>query len=217
MPVRKIPNYRGRRHTIGKYPSVKLNRMVAFESQIELDFIITLEYEKDVSWFEEQPVVTDFQIGGKTHHYTPDFLYTDGGQHILADCKPAKFAALAENRVKFAAATQWCEGRGWEFRVITDTELRSGFRLENIKALANHARISVNPHLRTEILDTLSTTGETTIDQLLQSIQGSGNDNELMPAVFNLAYYHLLEINIDDEPLSRNSIVSLPDVGRRNI
>ena len=214
MPVRKIPNYRGRRHTIGKYPSVKLNRMVAFESQIELDFIITLEYEKGVIWFEEQPVVIDFQSGGKTHHYTPDLLYTDGGRHILADCKPAKFAALDENRVKFSAATQWCAAQGWEFRIITDVALRTGFRLKNIKRLAYYSRTVVPPDLRTEILGRFNTIEMMTIDQLLQSIGNGDAENTMMSAIFSMAYHHTLEINIDDEPLSRNSIVSLPEINR---
>lgn len=213
MPVRKIRNYRGRRHTIGKYPSIKLGRMVTFESQIELDFIVTLDYEKAVNWFEEQPLTIDFQRDGKLHHYTPDFLYSEGEHHILAECKPAKFTKTRSNLSKFAVATQWCAVQGWQFRVITDTALREGFRLKNIKFLSNYARISVPSNLQTKILDNLCGMGMATIAQLSQSIECRENANLLMPAIFNLAYYHILEIHIDDEPLSRNSTVMLPNRG----
>jgi hypothetical protein len=41
---------------IGLFPSLKMGRMVAFESLIEQDYLYVLDYEAAVTAFEEQPL-----------------------------------------------------------------------------------------------------------------------------------------------------------------
>jgi hypothetical protein len=106
MPVRKVSN-RGK-NIIGGLPSIKLSRMVAFESLIERDLIYLLEFEQEVAWYAEQPFTIPYQHHGKALAYTPDFHILRGGQNVVAECKPAKFANTDENLVKFEAASAWC-------------------------------------------------------------------------------------------------------------
>jgi hypothetical protein len=70
MPVRKVSNRGG--NIIGKFPSIKMRRMIAFESLLERDFIYLLDYDKDVEWFEEQPLTIEYQHEGKRRHCIPD-------------------------------------------------------------------------------------------------------------------------------------------------
>lgn len=54
MPVRKIPkNYLS---VTGGFASRKNGRMLGFESPLERDYMILLEYDDLVERFEEQPV-----------------------------------------------------------------------------------------------------------------------------------------------------------------
>ena len=71
MPVRKVSG-RGR-NMIGHFPSLKLGRMVAFESLIEQDYLYVLDYETEVTWFEEQPLTIAYTWQEKPYEYTPDF------------------------------------------------------------------------------------------------------------------------------------------------
>jgi hypothetical protein len=71
MSIRKVSNRGG--NTIGRLPSLKVDRMVSFESLLERDFIYWLEFEPTVSWFSEQPLTLSYQHGQRTLHYTPDF------------------------------------------------------------------------------------------------------------------------------------------------
>jgi hypothetical protein len=59
MPVRKVHN-RGE-NIIGKFPSLKMKRMVSFESTIERDYLYLLDYEADITHFEEQPLTIESQ------------------------------------------------------------------------------------------------------------------------------------------------------------
>jgi hypothetical protein len=71
MSVRRVSNRGG--NIVGHFPSLKLGRMVAFESLIERDFIYLLDYEPAVEHFSEQPLVIRYQHAGKKRQYTPDF------------------------------------------------------------------------------------------------------------------------------------------------
>ena len=77
MPVRKVSNRGG--NIVGRFPSLKMGRMIAFESLLERDFIYLLDYDVRVEWFEEQPLTIEYQHDGQALHYTPDFHCRRGG------------------------------------------------------------------------------------------------------------------------------------------
>jgi hypothetical protein len=209
MPVRKVSN-RGRKNVIGKFPSLKMQRMVSFESTLELDYIHLLEYEREVSWFEEQPLTIEYEFEGESHHYTPDFHVIRLGQDWLIECKPDKFVDTGENQRKFSAAESWCEDRGWFFKVVTDEELRSGYRLKNVKFLWPFARHSIGPAVRSRVYAKLleAETPLTVLD--LANYAEPGEPTQGLIAVYLLAFRHEVAIPLDDAPISVASPVTLP-------
>jgi hypothetical protein len=86
MPVRKVSNRGG--NAVGRFPSTKMGRMIAFESLLERDFIYLIDYDSAVEWFEEQPLSIEYLHESKLLHYTPDFHLLESGQHVLVECKP---------------------------------------------------------------------------------------------------------------------------------
>lgn len=72
MPIRKIPkNYRS---VTGFFSSLKNNKSIAFESTLERDFYLYLEFEEDVASYEEQPLKIEYKINTLTYSYTPDAI-----------------------------------------------------------------------------------------------------------------------------------------------
>jgi len=72
MPVRKIPkNYRS---VTGTFASIKNKRNIFYESLLERDFFLLLEFDKTVSSYEEQPIKLYYDRYGKKTKYTPDCL-----------------------------------------------------------------------------------------------------------------------------------------------
>ncbi len=209
MPVRKV-SHRGGKNVIGKFPSLKMQRMVSFESTLELDYLHLLEYEQEVNWFEEQPLTIGYEYEGESHHYTPDFHLVRLSQDWLIECKPNKFVDTEENQRKFSAAGTWCEGRGWFFKVVTDEELRSGYRLKNVKFLLPFARRRVDPAGRSRIQARLleAKTPLSVLD--LANYVEPGELIQGLIAVYCLAFHHELTIPMDDAPISGASPVTLP-------
>lgn len=202
MPVRKVSN-RGR-NAIGKFPSTKMKRMIAFESLLERDFIYLLDYDPAVEWFEEQPLSIEYLREGKLLHYTPDFHLLEDGQHALVECKPERFVETEENRRKFGVAQEWCRGHGWEFRVVTEQQIRSGFHLQNVKLLAQYARQKVDSAIRSNIFASLQEAKTDISVQDLAQVIGS----PVAASIFCLAYQHEISLALDQAPISGATIVS---------
>lgn len=73
MPVRKIPT--NRRSITGLVSSRKNDRMTGFESSLERDFLLLLDFDRNVERYEEQPVTIRYRDReGKRRTYTPDVL-----------------------------------------------------------------------------------------------------------------------------------------------
>ena len=99
MPLRK-PSSNGR-NIIGKMPSVKMKRMINFESLIECDMAYILDYAPNVISFEEQAPLIDFEAKGKTHRYIPDFLvHLIQNRTLILECKPDSLVDTEENQRK---------------------------------------------------------------------------------------------------------------------
>ena len=207
MPVRKVSNRGG--NIIGHFPSLKLGRMVAFESLIERDFIYLLDFESDVAWFAEQPLTIPYQHQDKILNYTPDFHIIRDSQNILVECKPWKLTDKDDNQRKFAAAQAWCAVRGWAFQVVSDEQLRRGHRVRNVKLLTQFARYNIEPtmkhHLRTFLA---GTPGPVRIADVMVNVAPERPQTVIIP-ILHLAFHHELALPLDEAPISTNSPVRL--------
>ncbi len=71
-PTRKIGPFN--RGLTGKVGSTKNSRMHDFESSLERDLLITLEFDGFVESYCEQPVCIEYLHEGATSRYTPDVI-----------------------------------------------------------------------------------------------------------------------------------------------
>ncbi|NTU62391.1 MAG: hypothetical protein HGB05_03095 [Chloroflexi bacterium] len=206
MSVRKVSNWGG--NIIGKFPSLKLNRAVQFESTLERDYLHVLDYDQAVTFFEEQPLVIEYQHAGKARRYTPDFHIVWCHQNILIECKPAPLVNTEANQRKFIAARQFCMEQGWEFQIITDAELRRGFRLSNIKLLRRYACHVIHPAIKSQIYAYLQ--GAPALLTIGQIQAVTTHPVVALTSVLHMAFYHELVIDLDQAPIAVNSSVTLP-------
>jgi hypothetical protein len=206
MPVRKVSNRGG--NAIGRFPSTKMGRMIAFESMLERDFIYLLDYDPAVEWFEEQPLCIEYLHETKLLRYTPDFRLLECGQHVLVECKPERFVETEENRRKFAGARAWCAGQGWEFRIVTDQQVRNGYRLQNIRLLAQYARQEVDIAIRSRVHTFLhEARTPVSVRELAYAILPT-HPAVVITSIFCLAYHHEIVLSTDDAPISDATNVS---------
>jgi hypothetical protein len=126
------------RSLTGRFASGKARRAIGFESSLERDLEVLLEFDPRVLDFEEQPVHVAWRSpDGKPHVYTPDFLVTytrfdparDPQIKCLVEVK-YRFDLvknLAQYRLPLKAALAYAADRGWRFKILTDFEIRGRY------------------------------------------------------------------------------------------
>jgi len=146
-PVRRIRPNTG--CITGKRPSVKTNTIHAFESSLERDFLMLLEFNEEVVKYAVQPLTIEVEGNTKRKKYTPDvavyFCHSLHKVPWLCEIKyrqellshPAHYAAL------FAIARRYAVLNGFNFQVFTEIEIRTHF-LANLKFLSRYRHGPVN-------------------------------------------------------------------------
>jgi hypothetical protein len=206
-PVRKVSGGGG--NVTGCLPSLKLGRMVDYESLIEHNYIMLLEYDPEVVWYLEQPLTISYVCNGKRREYTPDFCVLRGEQFSLVECKPSDSVEEVENQTKFEAATAWCSEHECEFLLVTDDELNAGHRLANVRLLLQFARYPGDCQLEERMVSCLAGAGASLpVVDLLEKVAPDNPPSAMIP-LLHMAFHHRVEIALDDGPISDESQVWL--------
>lgn len=142
-PIRKIGL--GRRALAGMIPSDKLSetKIARFESSLERDFYVLLEFNPLVLRWDPQPVRLRVDEGSPS--YVPDVLVSyvrdhsdpGSGYRVLYEIKHRE--ELRKNwalfKPRFKAARRYAKSQGWAFRIATEREIRDSDLLWNAKFL----------------------------------------------------------------------------------
>jgi hypothetical protein len=193
---------------IGKFPSVKLRRMVGYQSLIERDFIYLLDYDPAVSTYCEQPVTLHYLYDGKRRCYTPDFSFTADGRQFLVECKHHQYIQPEANRPKWDAARDWSSVHNTKFRVVTEQMIRVGCYLTNVKRLTDAARYAVTAKVQMEVQHYLEAHDGVRLIDLVERLDGVPTAGAVT-VILHLVYRQLLWIPLSS-PITPDSPVFLP-------
>lgn len=160
---------------------------VTFESSLERDWFILLDFDLDVARFMEQPFTVSYRFDGQQRRYTPDALAEFGktsGRSRTVVYEIKYHDDLRENwheyRPRFLAANHHCRANGWTFALLTEREIRTPL-LENATFLRRYRTIPDQPLIRMQLLYTLQALGPTTPQALLAAAYASQQSR--MPAL----------------------------------
>jgi hypothetical protein len=143
-PVRSIPSYRGQRNFPGLYFAACCGRHIGFESWLERDEAMALDFDPVMVAFAAQPFRLKWPERGGGPRHTPDFFARRvDGAGVVIDCRPADRIGPGDREV-FAATELACRSVGWEFRLVTGHD---PVWLGNVRWLAGYrqARFRLEP------------------------------------------------------------------------
>lgn len=181
----------------GMVASRKNDRMTGFESSLERDFLLLLDFDPTVARYEEQPVRIEYaDATGRRRTYTPDVLiYYHYDPTVSVDTRPLLcevkyrddlFANWKEYKPKIRAGRAHAHGCGWRFQIVTEREVRTPY-LENAKFLRPYRRIEVDEGNIILLLDTLRGMGEADPESVLTTIHHDRTKRaELLPILWRL-------------------------------
>ncbi len=213
MPVRMVPkNYRS---LTGLVPNSRTQSMTAFESSLERDFLLLLDFDPDIEFFEEQPVkIVYYDANGRRRTYTPDVLVryrndapqTRHTKPLLCEVKYRDdlHQHWAEYRPKFQAAGRYARQQGWRFRVVTERHVRTPY-LENVQFLRPYRTLPINDSYRTQLLSTLATLEAADPASLLAAVcPDRWQQAQLLPLLWQLVATRQIGTDLD-QPLTMQS------------
>lgn len=212
MPVRKIP--KSYRSVTGKFASLKNGRSISFESTLERDLFLSLEFDSQVSIYEEQPLVITGEVDGQRTKYTPDCLttHTDGTQ-VIIEVKYQADLEKADDDLsrRLRLAETYAEQHKVEFRVVTELDLR-GTKLDNQKFIY---RFSSPPKDLVKMTSSVKSALKQPmpLNELLSTL----STDRLKQAAFSPAIWHLVftgELGIDvNAPITGNTLIGANNHG----
>jgi hypothetical protein len=195
MPVRKVP--KNSRSLTGLVPNTRTSSMAAFESSLERDFLLLLDFDPDVEFYEEQPVrIVYYDDTGRRRTYTPDVfvryrtanLPTTWTKPLLCEVKYRD--DLRQHwtvyEPKFRAAHRYARQQGWRFRLVTERHVRTAY-LENVKFLRQYRALPVHEPQQHQLLNTLRGLREAAPATLLAAVsQDRWQQAQLLATLWHL-------------------------------
>jgi hypothetical protein len=149
-PVREFPSCRGQRHFPGLYWAASMNSHVGFDSWLERDHAVLLDFDPQVVAFASQPFWLHWRDAGtgQTRAHAPDFFARlNGGVGLVVDCRPVD-RVDARSAAAFTAIGRACEAVGWGYRLVGEID---PVRVANLRWLAGyrHRRHEGGPGMST--------------------------------------------------------------------
>lgn len=186
-----------------------------YESSLERDWLIALDFDWRVVRIQEQPYTLSYELNGEKRRYTPDVLvvFDDGKAQwtVVYEVKGREDLWLkwSEHRPRYKAAVHDCRAKGWRFRIVTEREIRTPY-LSNIKFLRRYRDLTPLKMHKEALLYSLRALGPTTPQALLAAVWWD-EDKQLMALTELWRLVSTREIGASLEtPLTMSTQIWLP-------
>ncbi|MEU2130497.1 TnsA-like heteromeric transposase endonuclease subunit [Streptomyces sp. NPDC018352] len=205
-PVRGFKSYKGQRHLPGLWWSATVGGHIGYESWLERDHVMLLDFDPTVVGVSSQPFWLFWASEkGKGVSHAPDyFVRRDDGSAVVIDCRPAD-RRKARDWAKFEATQAACDQAGWEFRLVGAPE---AIMVRNVRWLAGYR----HPRHRLEPVAMVLRDVFAEPRPLVSGATEVGDLVSVLPVLFHLLWLHDLAVDVS-VPLHAGSLVS-PEAAR---
>lgn len=123
LPVRRFTSRRGQRHLSGLWWCATTGGHVGFESWVERDQLMLLDFDPAASGIASQPLWLRWtgEHGQRASHAPDYFVRRADGSALVVDCRPVD-RRPARDVAKFEATAATCARIGWEYQLLGAAE-----------------------------------------------------------------------------------------------
>jgi hypothetical protein len=207
-PARSFPSYRGQRNFPGWWWSSTMSRHVGYESWLERDQVMLLDFDPQVVAFASQPFWLHWLAAGGPRRHLPDYFArrADGGA-VVVDVRADDRIAPADAEA-FEATASACASVGWEFRRVG--ALRPVFAA-NVRWLSRyrHPRCGRREDLAVRALEVFAQP-----TPLFADAEQVGDRLAVLPLLYHLLWRRVLVVDLGSVLLGPDSVVGVGDGSR---
>jgi len=206
-PVRRYRARKGQRHLPGLWWSSTMAGHVGYESWLERDQLMWLDWDPLVVGIAAQPFWLSWAgPGGREVAHAPDFFARRvDGSAVVVDCRPVE-RRPERDVAKFEATRRACELVGWEYRLVGAPD---AIATANLRWLAGyrHPRHSI-PGLTEAVLAAF-----TQPVPLLAGVEAVSDPIAVLPVLFHMLWRQDLAVDLS-VPLHPGATVTAVAAGR---
>jgi hypothetical protein len=201
VPVRPFRWSRGQRHFPGWWWLATTGRHVGYESWLERDHLMLLDFDPAVTAVASQPFWLHWEDGQRSRRHAPDFFAR------LADGTGVVIDVRADDRIEpedaeaFGVTARACEAAGWQFRRVgvVDPVLAA-----NVRWLSRyrHTRCAGRTGVAYALRQAFAVPAP-----LLAGAAGAGDSLAVLPVLFHLIWRRELAVDLASGPLGPSSTV----------
>ncbi|WP_341939647.1 hypothetical protein [Marinimicrobium sp. C2-29] len=145
-----------------------------FESELEKDYFFWKCFEdRTYDYLRMQPEPLIYKVGGRDRRYTPDAELSELGHVFVDEVKYWATSQRAKNLDKFNRIASLYEDEGKTFRMVTERDIRVGYRATNLRYLAP-AWAHRSPQEEMERVQKLLPYRDAPIDKFLSDLTRNG-------------------------------------------
>ena len=164
LPVRRAGVYQRQRHMPGLWFSSAAGCLLEYESLLERDWMLLLDFDRGVQGVREQPLRLCYRRGGRRASHVPDLLVWRAGGVELCDVKSAERVGEPGFQAQVRAMELACAEAGWGYRVLCEPDRQV---LVNVRWLAGFRECPVDPDGERERMLSVLAAGPALISELL--------------------------------------------------
>lgn len=201
VPVRAFPSFPGQRSYSGGWWCATTETHVGFESWLERDHVMLLDFDPLVVGLSSQPFWLSWPAGGRRRRHAPDFFARlADGCGVVIDVRPDERIA-PEDAEAFAVTDEACESVGWQYRRVgtVDPVLAA-----NVRWLAAYRhRRCLNLAHATALAEVFAVSRP-----LADGAAAVGDRLGVLPTLFHLLWAGVLRADLRASPLSGTTILA---------
>lgn len=211
-PARKLKN--SRRALTGKVV-LQAGGTAGFESSLERDLLLILDFDPQVLAVREQPFSITHIQDASVRRYTPDVMAEYDRERVptvVYEVKPLETlrADWSILRPRFKAAVAHCRLRDWQFKIVTERQIRTPY-LDNVKFLRRYRALEPQLLRQAQLRYTATALGPTTPQALLAASYWPKDDQAMaIPALWQMVARGDFTIDLS-KPLTMRSPMQLRD------
>jgi TnsA-like endonuclease N terminal len=201
LPVRRFAARKGQQHLSGLWWSATTGGHVGFESWLERDHVMLLDFDAAVTGIASQPFWLRWrdQAGAGISHVPDFFARRADGSAVVVDCRPVERRG-PRDLAKFEATAQACARVGWEYRLVGAAD---AIVTLNVRWLAGYRHPR---HHRRGTADALGQVFAVPA-ALIAGAAAAGDPIAVLPVLFHLLWCHELSADLS-VPLHPGTLVS---------
>lgn len=196
-------------------------KSIAFESTLERDLLIALEFDSNVLDVIEQPVTIEYvNNNGRQVTYTPDFLvhYRTSSHNDTASKPKSKLIEVKPHKIlqdkwlelkpKFKVGTALSKQQGWIFSIYDESRIRNQ-HFTNIRLINRYRNHEYCRDEKSRIINHINEVRHTSIDHLIDHLSVKQDAKSIVLShVYHLLSKHVIVCDMGF-PISMETVVCL--------